>query len=67
MKGYGPTWYDVLACVAADASSATTPDEVYEDFGPMKPSTANRIAEHTHRLRRFFTEAELDRLGDVDA
>ena len=60
-----PSWYDVLSCLSSDASYSTSPDEVAEEFGPMKPSQALRIADFAWRLQHFFSKAELEALSEI--
>jgi hypothetical protein len=66
-KGRDPGYYDVLACVASDASMSTDPDELAADLGPMPPSRALTAAQFARRLQRFFTDTELRKLGEVDS
>jgi len=60
-----PTPYDVLACLSGGAAGYTDPDEVYREYGEMLPSEAIRIANFTKRLQRFFSEAELNELQEI--
>jgi hypothetical protein len=63
--GTAPTVYDVLACISSDASGPTDPDEVAEEYGPMRPSQAIAAAEFARKLQAFFTRAERERLAEV--
>lgn len=60
-----PSVYDVLACVGSDAQGPTDPDEVAEEYGPMKPSQALKCARWARRLQKFFSEAERAMLAEV--
>lgn len=44
-----PTVYDVLSCLSW--GGPTTPDDVVEEYGEMKPSQAIACAEHNRALR----------------
>lgn len=63
--GKAPTIYDVLACVASEASMPTDPDEIVKELGPMKPSQAVAAAEFARKLQTFFTRAERERLAEI--
>jgi hypothetical protein len=60
-----PTSYDVLACISSDAYMPTTPDEVVEELGDMKPSQAIATAKLAKKLQSFFTESELTDLAEI--
>jgi len=64
-EGKAPTSYGILACISSDASSPTDPDEVAGEFGEMKPSQAIRIAKFAQNLQAFFSEEELEELGEI--
>lgn len=66
LDGHRPGYYDILCCVASEASMPTDPDEIAEEFGPMKPSQAIAIAKHAARLQAFFTEGERARLAEIE-
>lgn len=61
-----PTVYDIICCMASDASMSTDPDDIYDEFGPMKPSQAYRIAGHATTLKLFFDHKEIAMLCEVD-
>lgn len=61
-----PSDYDILACISGDMFGSTNPDEIYEEFGEMKPSRALHIAEHNLKLQSFFSEAERLKIADVE-
>jgi hypothetical protein len=63
--GKSPSAYDILACMASDAHSPTDPDEVAEEYGEIKPSTALAVATRAKELQAFFTEQELDALAEI--
>lgn len=63
--GKRPTAYDVLACIASDSTSPTSADGVYEEFGDMKPSVADRIAKHSKRIQDFFWKNEIAELQEI--
>ena len=54
--------YDVLAGLDASPLEA---DEVYAEFGGMKPSRAEEIAAFNRKVRAFFTDAELEALAEI--
>ena len=64
-EGDRPTSYDILACISSEATMPTTPDEVYEELGDMKPSQANRIAKFARKLQDFFSEPEIEELVEI--
>ena len=64
-KGKRPSHYTVLACVSSDISCSTDPDEVHAEFGDMKPSQAQAIADHARKLQSFFTGAERAALAEI--
>ena len=64
-SGKNPSDYNILACVSSDAHSPTDPDEVADEFGEIKPSTAFAVAERAKELQAFFTEQELDALAEI--
>ena len=64
-EGKAPTSYGILACISSEASSPTDPDEVAGEFGEMKPSQAIRIAKFAQKLQAFFSEEELEGLGEI--
>lgn len=64
-QGKKPSVYDVLACVASDLSMPQTADEVYSEFGEMKPSQCGTIAAWARKLNEFFTEAEREALSEI--
>ena len=64
-KGLHPTEYNVLAALGADASAPTDPDEVYEEYGDLKPSQAQAIARFARRLQTFFSDKELEALMEI--
>lgn len=63
--GKAPTVYDILATIGSDASSPTDPDEVAEEYGPMRPSQAIAVAAFAKKLQAFFTDAELAAIQEV--
>lgn len=65
-REHKPGYYDILACVYSDMCSSTDPDEIYDEFGEMKPSRANAIAAHARKLQKFFTDDEREQLSEVD-
>lgn len=64
-EGKTLTNYSVLACISSDAQGPTNPDEVYEEFGDMKPSQAIAISEFAKKLQAFFTEKEIEALSEI--
>lgn len=60
-----PTPYEILACIGSDVQGYTDPDDVYQEFGEMKPSQAKAIANHTVKLRLFFTTPEQEALAEI--
>lgn len=64
-NGREPGYYDIRSCVGSDATGPTDPDEVVEEYGDMKPSQAIAVAKFSARLQAFFTEEEIDSLGEV--
>lgn len=64
-RGEDVSVYDVLACVASDLLSPQTADEVYNEYGEMKPSAAERIAKWSRELNAFFTPAEAEALAEI--
>jgi len=64
-EGNRPTPYDVLSCISSEASSPTNPDEVFAEYGDMKPSQAVAIAKFAQKLQDFFTGAELESLQEI--
>ena len=64
-QGKKPTVYDILACVSSDLSMPQTADEVYSEFGEMKPSRAETIAAWSRKLNEFFTPAEAEALSEI--
>jgi hypothetical protein len=65
-KGGAPGYYNILASVSSDAQGPTTADEVYAEYGDMKPSQAEAVAAFARRLQRFFTEAEREALAEIN-
>ena len=63
--GKKPTAYNILACLSSDACSPDDPDEVMEEFGPMKIKQALAVAEFGKKLRAFFTKGELEDLSII--
>ena len=63
--GKTPTVYSVLACVASEMSMPQTADEVFDEFGEMKPSQCESIAEWSRKLNQFFTPAEAEALSEI--
>lgn len=61
-----PSDYDILACISGDMFGSTNPDEIYEEFGAMKPSQTLRIAEHNRKVQAFFTEDEKQKIANVE-
>jgi len=47
-----PTVYDVLSCL--EWNGPTDPDEIAEEYGPIKPSRAIACAEQNRALRALF-------------
>ena len=66
-RGVEPGYYDVLPCVASDASGPIDPDEAAEEYGPMRPSQAVAMVRWTKRLQRFFSGEEIEALTKIDA
>jgi hypothetical protein len=64
-NGLTPTEYHVLACVSGESQNPTDPDEVYEEFGNMKPSQARDIATFTKLIQSFFRPEELADLREI--
>lgn len=64
-RGEAPGYYDVLSCVGSDASLPTDPDELMEELGPMKVRQALASCRFTKRLQAFFTEAEIEQIGEI--
>jgi len=60
-----PTAYDVLSTIASDANAPTDPDDVAEEYGPMPPSQAIAVAKFARRLQAFFSDEELEDLGEI--
>ena len=63
--GKQPRYYDILACVASNASTPTDPDEVAQEYGDLLPTQAIAIAKFAKRLQAFFAEAELEMLREI--
>ena len=63
--GKHPTAYDVLSCISSDASQPEDPDEVYAEYGNMKPSQCIAIAEFSKKLKQFFSKEELEALAEI--
>jgi hypothetical protein len=63
--GESPTSYDVLACISNDINMPVSPDEIYDEFGGMKPSQAIAIAEFGKKLRGFFSSQEQTALSEI--
>lgn len=61
-----PDTYDILTCVASDATMPTDSDEVVRELGSMRPSQAVAVAKWARRLQAFFTPDELAKLQEVD-
>jgi len=64
-EGKRPTVYNILSTVSSEASYPTDPDEVAAECGEMKPSQAIRIAKFAAKLQAFFTQAELEKLAEI--
>lgn len=65
-NGKEPGYYNILSCVSSDATGPTDPDEVAAEYGgDMKPSQAIASAKFAGQLQAFFTEDEIDALGEV--
>jgi len=64
-EGKHPTAYAILASISGEAFSPTNPDDVAEEFGPIPPSQAIAVARFACRLQDFFTEEELEALGEI--
>ena len=63
--GNPPTAYNILSCVSSDAQNPTNPDDVFEEFGEMKPSQAVMIAKFALKLQSFFSSEELEALSEI--
>ncbi len=59
-----PSTYDILACL--DWCGAIDPDEIGEEYGPMKPSQAIACAEQNRALRGLFVNSwQRERLAQI--
>lgn len=61
----GPSFYDILSCIASEATGETDPDEIYRELGPMVPSQAIAISKAAKRWQKFFNAEELEALGEI--
>jgi hypothetical protein len=64
-NGKTPGYYDILACIASDATCPTDPDEVAREFGPMPPSQCVAVAKAAKALRAFFSKEEIEALTEI--
>lgn len=58
-----PSAYDILSCLTVRYYESA--DEVYEEFGEMKPSQAQEIFEEGQNLQKLFTEVQLEELNEI--
>ena len=69
-EGKSPTVYDVLSCIGADVGLPDAFEEYCREFGGDEDSrkalrTFARVDKLAKRLRAFFTEDEIEALGDI--
>lgn len=56
---------DVIDCILSDMAYETTADEVYDEFGPMRPSLCLAIVDHARKLRDVIPDAVAEKARDV--
>jgi len=64
-EGITPNEYDILACISGNAFF-TSAEEVYFEFGnDAQGMDVNAIVSFAKKLNNFFTDEELESLGEI--
>jgi len=64
-ESHEPTAYEILVSLGEISRCSPNPDEVYEEFGEMKPSQAIGMANFAKRVRKFLTRKELVEIRSI--
>lgn len=65
-RGLKPHAYDILTSLSSAMSSPDTADGVYAEFGDMKPSQCQEIADFGRKVREFFSADEMTDLSEIN-